>query len=329
MKTRIAEFPKHPLPQIPQKPQQARVQPPRVYVYERQQWEYRVVTKNVADEPTLSEGEKMRAALRSAVPPDATETISFHSTTDDATFDRSTMRIVALSDQHGHLPAIPPCDLLIVAGDVCPDRFGPFLAMHAPDQQKLWFDRHVRPWLAEAPAMHKILTWGNHDWCGQAHLFSADAAFGPEAKVVQILVDRATSLPFDGGSISVWASPWSNRFLNWAFMAAPEHLEALYAQIPEGIDTLVSHQPPYGYGDRCRDIISGRTQHLGSRELLTAIDRVRPKLVICGHIHDGYGGSDYKGIPIYNVSVVDEQYRPVHPPTVIDLPLPARARKRR
>ncbi len=59
MQTHIAEFPQHPLPQIPQpqSPQQPRVQPPTVYVYERQKWEYRVVMKNVADEPTLSEGD--------------------------------------------------------------------------------------------------------------------------------------------------------------------------------------------------------------------------------------------------------------------------------
>ena len=72
------------------------------------------------------------------------------------------MRIVALSDQHGFLPDIPPCDLLIVAGDVCPDRFVPFMARHEPYQQKAWFDHTARQWLANAPATHKILTWGNH-----------------------------------------------------------------------------------------------------------------------------------------------------------------------
>lgn len=73
------------------------------------------------------------------------------------------MRIVALSDQHGHLPEIEPCDLLIVAGDVCPDRVGGALAEHHPSKQKTWFDQHVRPWLAASPAVNKILTWGNGD----------------------------------------------------------------------------------------------------------------------------------------------------------------------
>ena len=62
------------------------------------------------------------------------------------------MRIVALSDQHGFLPDIPACDLLIVAGDVCPDRFGPFMAVHDPHQQQAWFDSKIRPWMAAAPA---------------------------------------------------------------------------------------------------------------------------------------------------------------------------------
>lgn len=229
------------------------------------------------------------------------------------------MRVVALSDQHGFLPDVPPCDLLIVAGDVCPDKFGPFTAMSAPEQQERWFNREVRPWLAAAPAAHRILTWGNHDWCGQACDFSGDAPGRASTTTLQVLVDQATSVPAVVGghpdkSLSVWATPWSNQFMRWAFMKAPAALAEVYYAIPAGIDILVSHQPPYGYGD----LVPGRADHLGSRELLAAIDRVRPQLVICGHIHGGYGRYEHDGIPIYNVSVVDENYRLVHPPTIIE-----------
>jgi Icc-related predicted phosphoesterase len=231
------------------------------------------------------------------------------------------MRIVALSDQHGHLPEIPSCDLLIVAGDVCPDRFGPFLAMRDPDHQKAWFDRIVRPWLANAPATYKIVTWGNHDWCGQLCSFRGDSPAEASLTDVQILVDDVTRVPSAGKTgqeVSVWATPWSNQFMRWAFMKQPGELAAVYAQIPEGIDIVVSHQPPYGYGDRAFDVGSEPTERLGSRELLNALDRVRPKLVICGHIHGGHGRTEYHGIPIFNVSVVDERYQLVHAPTVID-----------
>jgi len=234
------------------------------------------------------------------------------------------VRIVALSDQHGYLPEIAPCDLLILAGDICPDRFGPFLAMHDPDQQKAWFNRKVRPWLAKSPATHKISTWGNHDWCGQACEFRHESPTAASTTELQIVVDEATSVPAGDRvgppSLTIWATPWSNQFMNWAFMKPPAELVEVYAAIPAGIDILVSHQAPYGYGDRYYDPSSGNVQHLGSRELLAAIDRVKPRLVICGHIHDGYGRYEYDSIPIYNVSVVDEQYRLVHPPTMIDFP---------
>jgi len=230
------------------------------------------------------------------------------------------MRIVALSDQHGHLPEIPECDLLIVAGDICPDRFGPFLAIHHPPAQQAWFDGTARPWLANAPAGHTILTWGNHDWCGQACSFPNDSPHETSSRRIQILVDEAVDVQTpDGGSVSVWASPWSNKFMNWAFMKPPTELELMYAAIPEGIDILVSHQPPYGYGDGSWDGYSGTARRLGSRELLAAIRRVKPKLVICGHIHEGYGRFDCEGTAVYNVSVVDERYRLVREPTVIDV----------
>ena len=233
------------------------------------------------------------------------------------------MRIVALSDQHGFLPDIPPCHLLIVAGDVCPDRFGPFMAVHDPYQQQAWFDREVRLWVGSAPATHKLLTWGNHDWCGQVCSFRSDSPARALSTDLQILVDEVTTVPLSAdasGQVSVWATPWSNRFMRWAFMKEPRDLEPVYAAIPSGIDILVSHQPPYGYGDHTCNLDSSRVEHVGSRELLAAIEKVRPRIVICGHVHGGFGRYEHQGISIYNVSVVDESYRLVNAPTVIDLP---------
>jgi calcineurin-like phosphoesterase family protein len=232
------------------------------------------------------------------------------------------------SERSTRIPAnIPPCDLLIIAGDICPDRIGPFVARFDPDQQVRWFDRKVRPWLHASPAVHKVATWGNHDWCGQSCDFSADAPGNAPTPRLQILVDEATHVPVSAvtsgeppaSALVIWATPWSNQFMDWAFMKSPADLASVYEAIPPGIDILVSHQPPYGYGDRSFDHGSGRVEHLGSRELLVAIDRVRPRLVISGHIHDGHGRYKHAGIPIYNVSVADDQYQLVHEPTVIDV----------
>lgn len=223
------------------------------------------------------------------------------------------MRIAALSDQHGFLPVIPRCDLLIVAGDICPDRIGRFLAHLEPKRQREWFDVMVRPWLDASPATHKVATWGNHDWCGQGCDFSADGPKASPTTRLQILVDEPTNVE----GLRIWGMPWSNEFMGWAFMKAPDRLAAHYDAIPAGTDIVISHQPPFGYGDSPGG--SRQSEHIGSRELLAAIDRVRPRLVICGHIHGGHGRYARNGSLICNVGVVDEAYRLVHPATVIDL----------
>jgi hypothetical protein len=69
------------------------------------------------------------------------------------------------------------------------------MAVHDPYQQQAWFDRTVRPWLATTPAIHRLLTWGNHDWCGQMCSFRSDTPAHARSTDLQILVDEGTTVP--------------------------------------------------------------------------------------------------------------------------------------
>lgn len=68
----------------------------------------------------------------------------------------------------------------------------------------------------------------------------------------------------------------------WDYMTDdPAKEKAVFTSL-EKCDVLVSHSPPYGH---C-DVVDRGELHVGSRELVSYIQRHKPKLVICGHIHE-------------------------------------------
>ena len=72
------------------------------------------------------------------------------------------MRVIALSDIHGYLgKSVDPCDLLIVAGDVCP------VDDHAKHTQRNWLKDEFTDWLNAQPAEEIIGIGGDHDFIMQ------------------------------------------------------------------------------------------------------------------------------------------------------------------
>jgi len=68
-------------------------------------------------------------------------------------------------------------------------------------------------------------------------------------------------------------------FGSWSYDFTEEQATALLADCPAGC-VLVSHSPPKGAVD-----ITSSGQSLGSTAVRKVIDRQRPVLVVCGHIH--------------------------------------------
>ena len=84
--------------------------------------------------------------------------------------------------------------------------------------------------------------------------------------------------------IKIWGSPYTPEFMNWAFMGTPSVLTGIWAHIPENLDILITHGPPFRIMDRTMDGFE-----VGCPHLLKRVRMIQPKYHIFGHIHEGYG----------------------------------------
>jgi Icc-related predicted phosphoesterase len=89
---------------------------------------------------------------------------------------------------------------------------------------------------------------------------------------------------FYGLGAGIPVTPW-----DWSFDLDEDEAARLLAESPEG-GVFVVHSPPKGHCDT-----SGSGDHLGSAAIAEAIEAKRPKLAVCGHIHESWGAESRLG----------------------------------
>ena len=205
------------------------------------------------------------------------------------------MKIIAISDTHGLHGAlkIPNGDVLVHAGD---------LTRHGTLDDV----REFNDFLGALPHPHKIVIAGNHDFC-----FESDrVAYEKILTHCIYLQDQEVTL----NGVKFYGSPWQPWFYDRAFsLERGSEIRAKWDLIPEGIDVLITHCPPFGIGD-----LATQGETAGCRDLLEAVERIKPDVHIFGHIHEGYGTTTNGATTFINASGCDQLYQLANQPIVYD-----------
>jgi Icc-related predicted phosphoesterase len=214
------------------------------------------------------------------------------------------IKICAISDIHEQWRSIhiPKCDLLIIAGDLTYK--GSFLAI-----------KNFLDWISELKKIDKIkqaiVIAGNHDLTAQ----NEPEKF--EQMMSEIIYLKDELYEYEG--LRIYGAPWSPSFYReygWVFNAdRGEEIRGHWSKIPENLDILITHTPMHGVLDTIKD----GSPHLGCEDLRDAILEKKPKVHICGHIHGGYGISQFGSTLCINASSCNEQYFPKNDPILFSI----------
>ena len=112
--------------------------------------------------------------------------------------------------------------------------------------------------------------------------------------------------------INFYGSPWQPWFYDWAFnLQRGDQIRAKWDLIPGNTDVLITHGPPLGFGD-----LTSAGERVGCKDLLEAVERIKPTLHVFGHIHEAVGTHSDGKTTFINASICDLSYRPVNKPCI-------------
>jgi Icc-related predicted phosphoesterase len=207
------------------------------------------------------------------------------------------LKFVTISDTHGKHDSLslPVGDVLIHAGD-CTSRGSELEVVNFLN------------WFSKQDFEHKILIAGNHDFYFER---------APELEIEKIIPQNIIYLNDSGtiiNGLKIWGSPITPWFYNWAFnrhRGVP--IQKHWNLIPLDTDILITHGPVFRYLDATT---SGH--NAGCENLLHKVLEIKPKVHICGHIHEAYGVIENGGIKFINASVLNEKYELENNPIIFE-----------
>lgn len=219
------------------------------------------------------------------------------------------MKLLCMSDLHGYLPSIQWDEpgVVVIAGDIVPALREYHKHPGANGLQREWLRYMLIPWLKKIQ-QPVVLTWGNHDSCAEDGMVDGL----PWPLHVHVLTNRGVTIE----GVRFYGVPQQPEFCNWAFNEedSADGLGKRWRAVDDGTDVLVSHGPPRGSCDGQN--LGSKTQTAWLRSDLPN----RPKVLICGHIHESGGETGRIGITdIYNVAIKDLQYKAVRQPRIVEL----------
>ncbi|EDR11673.1 uncharacterized protein LACBIDRAFT_314129 [Laccaria bicolor S238N-H82] len=204
----------------------------------------------------------------------------------------STICVVCISDTHNATPIVPAGDVLIHAGDLTQSG--------TADEA-----RSAVSWIASLPHPVKIVVAGNHDkaldkaFCSRELLDHCEIDWA--ASGITYLEHSGTQITIRGRTLTVFGSPFTPEYGNWAFQypqpkLLPARARNVWASISHHVDILVTHGPPHGH----MDIVG--SQHVGCVALFERLQDIRPVLHVFGHVHAGRGVRTLRWDPVQKVS---------------------------
>ena len=215
------------------------------------------------------------------------------------------VKITVISDTHNQHKSIPTKylaggDCIIHAGDVSGR------GTHSEIEDFL-------SWFNELPYTYKILIAGNHDFFFErASKIIIESTL---SKYPNIIYLNDSGIELEG--IKFWGSPVQPWFYNWAFNRRGTEICEHWDMIPLDTDVLIVHGGPKNIGSL--NTTYRTKEDVGCPYLYEKISELKNlKLLVSGHIHEGYGFIEENGKLFVNASQLNLQYELVNKPYIID-----------